>query len=129
MESFVMDRFSFMLGKYKAIQMVSKRTGKPYSVARLAGFNAATFDGPRIFNLFGKVNKFLPAHPRVLCVLQRAEWWFEEKGIARPSDMQLGTLCKYFNIDLSGAHDALIDVRGTIALMKVLRDESKTSRV
>lgn len=44
----VISEFSDFLNRHKCIEMVSKRTGAPYQVALLAGYNAATFDGPRL---------------------------------------------------------------------------------
>ncbi len=115
----LVQKFSAFLNGHKALEMVSKRTGQPYSVARLAGFNAATFDGPRIRAIYK--NQFLPAHPIPLCVLQRALWWFHEKQ-EKPENYKLGTLCKFFGIELSEAHDALADVRATVALARKLQE-------
>jgi DNA polymerase III epsilon subunit-like protein len=114
----VIAEFTRFLNEYKSLQMVSKRTGAPYSVARLAGFNAATFDGPRLHQMFKFT--FLPAHPIPLCVLQRALWWFHEKT-EQPENYKLGTLAKYFGIDTPDAHDALGDVRTTVALAKAMQ--------
>ncbi len=115
--------FARFLEPYKSIQMVSKRTGRPYSVARLAGHNAATFDGPRLQALFSNLGLFLPADPRVRCTLQRAIWYFEESGSPAPCNYKLESLCKHFGIEIpeSGAHDALTDVRLTVQLAKAMR--------
>ncbi len=115
--------FARFLEPFKAIQMISKRTGRPYSVARLAGHNAATFDGPRLQALFSGLGMFLPADPRVRCTLQRALWYFEESGKPAPCNYKLESLCKHFGIEIpeSGAHDALVDVRLTIQLARAMR--------
>jgi DNA polymerase III epsilon subunit-like protein len=115
-------QFSRFLEPYKAIQMISKRTGNPYSVARLAGHNAATFDGPRLQALFYGLGMFLPADPRVRCTLQRALWYFEEQGVPAPCNYKLASLCQHFGIEVpENSHDAVVDVRLTVQLAKALR--------
>lgn len=121
-ERFALSKFAAFLEPFKCIPMVSKRTGKEYSVAKLAGHNAATFDGPRLKEAFQRNQIFLPADPRVRCTCQRAMWWFDERG-ERPADFKLETLCKYFGIDTAGNHDAFTDVRLTIELAKALRKQ------
>lgn len=116
-ESIVVELFYNFLEPYKCIQLVSKRTGNPYSVARLAGHNGATFDGPRIQAMFNRHKRFLPAHPQVMCSLQRALWYAVENGVKFES-LKLSSLCAHFGIPLPGAHDALADVRGAIAVSK-----------
>ena len=109
-----------MLNRYRTIQFISKK-GKPYKVARLVGHNAASFDGPRLMALFKSMDLFLPADPRFRCTCQRALWHFDESGQKHPENFKLETLCKHFGIQLTGAHDALEDVRATVALSRVLR--------
>lgn len=113
----VVSAFGAFLNRHKSLEMVSRRTGAPYSVARLAGHNAATFDGPRLRRLFRST--FLPAHPIPLCTLQRALWYFHERN-EKPENYKLEALCKYFGIPHEGAHDALADVRATIGLAHAL---------
>ena len=115
----VVAKFAGFLERFRSLSMVSKRTGKPYSVAKLVGHNAATFDGPRLRRMFEKCDRFLPADPRVRCTCQRAMWWFDERGIA-PKDFKLATLCEHFGIAADGAHDALADVRLTVLLSREL---------
>jgi DNA polymerase III epsilon subunit-like protein len=92
-------------------------------VAQLAGHNGASFDGPRIQRLYKDAGAFLPADPRVLDTMQRAMWWFQERGI-RPESFKLEALCNYFGIPIGEGetHDALADVRLTIQLARRLRD-------
>jgi len=111
--------FSRFLESYKSIELISKRTGRPYSVARLAGHNAAAFDGPRIQAMFSRHGQFLGAHPQVMCSLQRALWYARETGTNFKS-LKLSELCKHFGIELQDAHDALADVRGSIAIAKAM---------
>lgn len=114
---------SGFLESFKTLRLISKRTGRPYSVAKLIGHNAASFDGPRIQKLFKDHNAFLPADPRIRCTVQRALWYFDECGIEPPADYKLETLCRYFDIPTpeGSAHDALVDVRLNIQLAKALR--------
>ncbi len=115
----VVRRFADFADKYKSVEMISKRTGRPYNVARLAGHNAATFDAPRLRRMFEAVGCFAPFHPIPLDTLQLALWklQFMEK---KPKNFQLSTLCEFFGISCDGAHDALADVRLSAALTKAI---------
>ena len=113
--------FSEFLRPFCMVQKISQRTGAPYSVARLAGHNAAAFDGPRLRRMFEECRTFLPAELHVRDTLQRALWWFDERGITADS-LRLTELCKYFQISTDGAHDALTDVRLSIALARKLTE-------
>jgi DNA polymerase III epsilon subunit-like protein len=91
-------------------------------VARLAAHNAE-HDGPFLRALFDRTRRFLPAHPRMLCTIQRAVWLFaEDKTLTPPPDFKLGTLCHYFGVPLrpSDAHDALGDAHATAALYRAM---------
>lgn len=101
-----------------SIEKLSQRAGAPYVLAKLAGFNAVTFDGPRLKAMYA--GSFFPCSYQIRDVLQRAFWWFDERGIV-PEDFKLTTLCRHFGIDTDGAHDALTDVRLTIALARAMR--------
>lgn len=114
----VVAMFAEFLRPFCCIEKVGRR-GVPYSVARLAGHNAATFDGPRLRRMFEECRTFLPTELFVRDTLQRALWWFDERGIV-PKSLRLVELCSYFNLPEDGAHDALSDVRMTISLAKRL---------
>lgn len=101
-------------------EMKSKRTGRQYWVARLAGHNAAGFDGPRLQAMFKRHGAFLPAHPQILDTLQLALW----KSRAALDSYKLSDLCKTFGIDSTGAHDALADVRMCAKLASYLMKEN-----
>ena len=108
------SRFAAWLRPFSVIPKTSK-AGNTYHVARLAGYNAATFDAPRLREMFGA--QFLPAEYPVRDVLQRVVFHFDEAPIgARPINMKLGTVCAFFEIDTTGAHDALTDARLCAAL-------------
>jgi len=119
--------FSSFLNRFRSLQMVSKRTQKPYTVAKLVGHNAASFDGPRLKRLFERHSMFLPADPRVRCTCQRAMWFFDAHGIAPPEDFKLATLCRYFGIQAGASHEALADVRSTIALARAIEQAEKAT--
>jgi DNA polymerase III epsilon subunit-like protein len=121
-EATALQDFASFLNRHRSIEMISKRTGKPYSVARLAGHNAATFDGPRLFDAFRRYDMFCPAHPQVLCTLQLCAWWCIAKGKSLPS-LKLTEVAKYFEISPVEAHDALIDVRLAISVSRRIIQE------
>ncbi len=103
------SRFAAWLRPFCVVPKVSK-AGNPYAVARLAGYNAATFDMPRLRALFG--TQFLPAEYLVRDVLQRVLYWFDEHPSApMPENFKLSTIAAYFGIAVDGAHDALADAR------------------
>jgi DNA polymerase III alpha subunit (gram-positive type) len=120
------ERFSKFLNQFKSIPMISKRTGRTYQVARLAGYNCLTFDAPRLQYHFKQHDLFLPAHPATLDVLALAMWRLSATlHFETPSaSTKLGFLCEAFGVPLDNAHDALADVRGTIALAKRLTQEA-----
>lgn len=113
--------FKNFLRDHADMEMISKRTGEPYYVAQLAGYNALTFDGPRLKKAFTRWSIFLPAHPRELCVLQQAAWWFVANPAAgKPASMKLGDVCAAFGFSIEGAHDALADIRATVKLARII---------
>lgn len=114
-------QFAKFCEPYRSIEMVSKRTGVPYSVAKLAGHNALTFDLPRLRALFGA--SFFPFSYHVKDTLQRALWYFDEHPeVARPMSLKLSVLCEHFGICVDGAHDALADVRMAAALARAFKE-------
>ena len=109
-ESDVVRDFAGFIQPYRDLQMVSKRTGRPYSVARLAGHNAATFDSPRLLRMFQRHGEFLAADSyRTLDTLQLALWDAARRGDSHQS-YRLSECCQRAGIDAEGAHDALSDV-------------------
>ena len=104
------DEFLLFTKPYLSITMVSKRTGEPYKVGKLAGHNALSFDLPRLRQIFG--TRFFPFSYHVKDTLQRALWYYDEHPeVTRPENLKLGTLCSSFGIEIDGSHDALTDVR------------------
>jgi len=122
-EAQVVGELGSWLRPFAAIRMLSQR-GKPYVVVRLAGHNALGFDCPRLAAMFKRHQAFLPAaiyHP--LDTMQLALWRCAAAG-ETPADYRLVTLCRHFGVPLTDAHDALSDVRATIALAKRLLTEA-----
>ena len=121
-EAVVVANFADFLDCFKSLEMMSKRTKQPYKVAKLVGHNAANFDGPRLMAMFGRHQTFLPADPRVRCTQQRAMWWFDERGRTPRYSYKLTDLCNEFAIPFGTVHEALADVRLTIALARKLKE-------
>ena len=116
----VANRFSRFLRRHATVDRLSESSGW-YRVAQLVAHNGERFDGPFIHAWYRRLGLFCPAAYMVLCTKQRALWLFEEnKTLTPPTDFKLGTLCEYFGVSLSAseAHDALNDVRATVALYR-----------
>jgi DNA polymerase III epsilon subunit-like protein len=111
--------FAQWLRPFSCVEKIS-RQGTPYSVARLAGHNAAVFDGPRLRRMFAEAQLFCPTELHIRDTLQRALWFFDDHGI-EPASFRLTELCKHFGIPGDGAHDALADVRLAIAVARAMR--------
>ena len=114
------SRFAAWLRPFCDQSRMSKNA-KPYSVATLAGYNALTFDAPRLERLFG--TQFCPWDRRVRDVLQRALFWFDEHPDApKPENYRLTTVAAHFGIETDGAHDALADARMAALVREVCRE-------
>lgn len=121
-----MQRFVRFAEPHRSIEMISKRTGAPFMVGKLAGYNAVTFDLPRLKSMFG--TQFFPFSYLVRDVLQRAMFWFDEHPeVKNPGSLKLTKVCEFFGIPTDGAHDALADVRLTAALAKRIREGGNAS--
>ena len=115
------SKFAAWLRPYQTVQLVSKRTGNPYTVAPMAGYNALTFDWPRLRALFGTA--FLPCSYHVRDVLQRAIFYFDEACEDAPADYRLTTVAAHFGIPTDGAHGALADARMSARVYNAIREE------
>lgn len=111
-------RFAQWLRPFQSVTLTSKRTGQPYTVARLAAYNAP-FDLPRLRELFG--TQFFPCEFLVRDVLQFALFHFDRYGHA-PENFKLTTVARYFGIPTDGAHGALADARMCAAVHRALRE-------
>ena len=115
--AYVLGRFDSFISDYKSVKMVSKRTGNPYTVARLAGHNVQTFDMPRLKRMYS-LDRFMPAHPAPLDTYQLALWFFHGRE-KQPEDLKLPTLAKWFGF-LHDPHDALNDVRASMRVARTI---------
>lgn len=85
----------------------------------------ANYDGPFLQAWFRRQEVYLPAHPQLLCTLQRIRWFFaEHPKLPPPASFRLASLCHYFEIPFHAAeaHDALADARATLALYRRLTE-------
>lgn len=118
-----MRGFADFLRDYADLQKVS-RGGKPYTVARLCGHNAASFDLPRVSNVFRQMSLFFPGDFAVLDSLQLYRW---SRHISPqspgPESGRLGDIATFYGIAIDGAHDALADCRLVAAIAPKLLAE------
>lgn len=121
-ESVVVAAFADLLRRHRSVELISKRSGKPYKVARVAGHNVTTFDLDRLTAMFKRHEAFLAIdYKSVLDTRHGAVWmlWGQER---QPKDFKLASLAEHFGIPVNGAHDALVDVRLSIAIARKLRE-------
>jgi DNA polymerase III epsilon subunit-like protein len=125
------EEFGALLNRHRSVELVSKRTGRPYTVARLAGHNAASFDLDRVAAAFKRFDIFFAVDFRsVLDTRHGAVWFFEtHPELPKPADYKLGTLAAYFGIEADGAHDALVDVRLSAGIARAISDPQRWREV
>lgn len=120
-ERVVVSEFAAFLRKHSRLERVSK-AGKPYKIARVAGHNIRTFDGPRLLRMFERHGEFLPAAwywP--LDTMELALWFYNCVAKPEPENYRLETLAAQFGIyfpESGKAHDALGDCLATVALAR-----------
>ena len=122
----VAEAFAQLLMRHATIDQTAL-SGRVFQVAQLVAHNAA-FDDGFLKAWYQRMHLFLPASPRVLCTVQRAIWMFhEDKSLTPPPDFKLATLCDYFGVSLpsEAAHDAMNDVRATVALYQAMNEYSR----
>jgi hypothetical protein len=144
--------FGMFIAAHQSVTLKSRRTGRPYAVARVGGHNIAGFDLDRVAALFRKHGMFFAVDFRTaLDTRYGAVWHFEREALrhrvgsaridatgirtdeactfcggawpcdqGRPKDFKLTGLAEHFGIPTDGAHDALADVRLSIALARRL---------
>ena len=121
----VVLEFTALLDKYRDIKNVSAK-GRQYTSTQLAGHNAAVFDRKFLGDWYKRLGAYCPGDWRVLDTLQLALWWYRVTGRPRPENFRLETLCEDLGIPMEGAaHDALVDVRATVALAKRLTQKGE----
>lgn len=92
-----------------------------WRACQLAGYNAATFDRPFLGELFRRHDAFCVGTLAVLDVYQLVQWWATTTD-DRPENLRLETVAPFLGIEHGEAHDALGDVRATIAVAKLLME-------
>jgi DNA polymerase III epsilon subunit-like protein len=95
----------------------------PYTVARLAGHNAASFDLPRTLADFGKFSMFFPGDYQVLDTMHLYLWLCHIRG--KKISAKLTGVAEEFGIQVADAHDALGDCRMTAAIVPKLIEALK----
>ena len=118
--------FAAFLREHASVPVTPVR-GRPYRVAQVVAHNAE-FDGAMLRTWFDRAGLFLPGHFRVLCTVQRAGWLFREAPhLDPPTDLRLGTLCRYFGVSYraADAHDALYDARAAVELYRAMQAISR----
>lgn len=126
-EQVAAQRFAAFLRRHATHRAISS-AGREYGLAQLIAHNAA-FDGPFLQNWYERLNLFCPARGSVFCTLQRCHWYFVENShLVPPKNFRLATLCQYFGVPFAAAdaHDALGDVRATVALYQALIARQRT---
>ena len=108
-------RFASFLNQHKCLSLTSARTGKPYAVARLAGYNSASFDGPRLNAMFDRWGTFPPFRRPTLDVLQLVLEHADNHRLPLVN-FKLSTVAAHFGVNTDDAHDALADCRMTAAI-------------
>lgn len=116
-----MVAFDEFCWRHGDMRLVSGKTGRPYTMARLAGHNVAAFDVPRLRAAMERAGVgFMRGcwwYP--LDTLQRALWHFTERGLQPPENYKLQTLAQHLGIPAQGAaHEALADVRLSVLVAK-----------
>lgn len=112
-------RIADFLRKHATLTKTSK-AGRPYTVARVCGHNAASFDGRFLAAWFKRADQFLPAACfEALDTLALARWasFVCPPG---PRDHKLGSICEWLGIEHGGQHRALEDVRATAEVARRL---------
>lgn len=114
---------SDFLKRHSTVRMVSKKSGKEYHVAQMVAQNS-DFDMKFLTAWYKRLDAFCPAGFRAMCTMQRALWYFTERGLTFPENFKNETLAKHFGMNTDNAHDALGDVRMTLEVYKRIRDLS-----
>lgn len=116
------DKIDALMRKYADVQKVSVK-GKPWSCARVAAHNAP-FDCDHLGAWFKKAGRFLPAaiyEPLDTLALAR---WYSSNHPNPPENHKLETLCRWLDVPLLQAHDAMADIRATVAVAKTIMERA-----
>ena len=113
-EEAILD-FTRFLRRHARLEFLNKKTNRQYKLAALAGFNVMAFDKFFLREWYDKWNIFMPADYRMYDFLQLALWKYPNLKA-----YNLQALCKYLELEDRDFHDALVDVRATIEIAKVI---------
>jgi len=122
----VVDEFGAFLGRHHSVELISKRTGNPYSVARVGGHNVVGFDLERVSAMFKRHGAFFPVEFRSVLDTRYGAVWFFEGAAKQPKDFKLTGIAEHLGIAVEGAHEALFDVRLSIAVAKKILEGRTT---
>jgi DNA polymerase III epsilon subunit-like protein len=114
-EGLVVQDFALFLDRHRSVGLLSKSL-RPYTVARLGGHNVVGFDLERVAAMFKRHGRFFPVDFRTVLDTRYGAIWYFEGREEQPANFKLTGLAEFFGIDTSGAHDALFDVRLSLAL-------------
>lgn len=107
------SRFCKFLRDHASLKKESRR-GARYEVASVMGWNFA-FDHSFLFHHLNSRRIFIPYDLRFYDALQLALWMMP--GL---SSYRLGDVADHLQINSDGAHDALVDCRMTLEVVRVL---------
>lgn len=113
------------LGQYRDVELTSSRTGRPYRVAQLAGYNSEKFDMGFLRTFFGP-NVFVPVRQQSIDVMQTV---LDRRPYAwPPQSLKLQDIyLEMFGKEAWEAmkwHDAEADVMATFEIWKELKHGS-----
>jgi exonuclease I len=112
-------KIASFLRRHATVRKVSKNSGKPYLVARMAAYNGH-FDGEFIAEWFKSTGTFLPGacyESRDPLGLSR---WVADLDEVVLDNHRLVTVAAWLGVPLPDAHDALADVRATVEVARLL---------
>lgn len=121
-EGEAMRDFDAFLARHADWELVSKKSGRPYKVARLAGHNIASFDLPRVKRGMEQagLNWWRGCWWYPLDTYQLAIWTLLGSD-REPPDYKLQTLREHLGIPApTREHEALADVRVCIQVARAL---------
>ena len=113
-----LEKFNDFLSRHATLERESKKTGKAYKIAILAGFNNCGFDNIFLFDRFKRNHIFLHADYRSYDIFSQVLWKYPNL-----TDYKLKTLCQRFGVKLDEEHDALSDAKATMRLAKKIMED------
>lgn len=117
----VMEEFSWMLKRHASIDRISKR-GNPYRTTILGGYNTETFDKPFLSTWAQRAagDPWLGIEWSIACDVHQLVKWAAFLASSPPESLSLEGVCAWLGIELTGAHDALADVKATVEVARRL---------